>query len=609
MCGFACLIDPARIFDPSLISAIDQDLYHRGPDSGGTAIEAGFALIFRRLAIMDPETIADQPMSDPSGRVTLVFNGEIYNFLSLKFDLEQKGHVFRTKGDTEVILEGYLEWGLEVFNKLEGMYTIGLIDRKEAVFYGARDPLGIKPLYVARSGTLTAISSEVGPLTRLVGAEVDNAAIPELLTFGWAAGRTSNYKGIDRLPGGTCIRVDLTSGHYSEHRFCDPLDTLRHDDHTTALDAQQAVIQSLDTHLMSDVGFAMQLSGGVDSSLLTALAASKSDTLLSTFAVKVSDAAYDEGPYRAPIIQKYNLDHTEHRLDGEEFANDLPKAIQAMEGPVPHGGCVGLFGLCREIQKSHKVVLTGEGADEMFGGYMRYAIGGKLRAQEWVDQRIPNSLPLPSVWPFKSIQRLRNLDRAVYASVYGDLDQLSGLFPDLVPAPPGFRESVSARFTEFRDRLFAVDQTSYLESLLVRQDKMSMAHSVEARVPFVHMPLLRCVNSLSNSIRAPGGMTKPVLKQLAEKYLDRNLVHRRKNGLLLPYQKWVKETSSLGRFVDLLEDNNARIRTYANTKKLNYRLESLRSGKIENPSEIFGLINLELWLRSVQSLSESVQRH
>ncbi len=601
MCGFACLIEPGRSFSTALLAQIDRDLFHRGPDSGGQIDEAGAAMIFRRLSIMDPTPGSDQPMTDPDHDVTMVYNGEIYNFRTLRTELEQAGIRFRTQGDSEVILRGYAHWGEGVFERLEGMFTIGILDRRKGRFLAARDPLGIKPLYLLRRGKLTAVASEIRPLTRLVPAEIDPVALPELLTFHWAAGRISNYKNIERMPGGTLVSVDLQTGEATERRFCNPLDTLTAPRTMTAEQAHEAIEASLQAHLMSDVGYALQLSGGVDSSLLTALACSSTDTRLSSYAVQVSDSQFDEGRYRAPLVDRFGLDHLEDPMDGIRFADRLPQAIASMEGPVPHGGCVALHALCDKIGRDHKVVLTGEGADEMFGGYLRYQVSAKLRRHEMIDRAYPGFLPMPDIWPFKSTRRLRGLDHAAYSSVYGDYEGIRALFPDILPPAPGARETASARFSEFRDLLFAVDQTAYLESLLVRQDKMSMAGSVEARVPFVHMPLLKVVNAMPHAVRAPGGVTKPVLKSLAERHLGRDLVHRRKVGLLLPYDRWIQDSTALGRFLTLLEEPGAKIRDLADGKRLDATLAAVRSGKSGRVEDLFKLINLELWMRSVRS--------
>ena len=507
MCGLAALIEPGRHFDPALLEAIGEDLRHRGPDSGGLLSEPGVAFVFRRLSILDPTPRADQPMTDASGQLTLIFNGEIYNFRGLRAELEAKGHRFKTTGDTEVILQGYLAWGASLFDRLEGMYALILLDRRSGEILAARDPFGIKPLYLLRKGALVALASEMRPLTRLTAPEPDPQALAELLTFGWAAGSLSNLKSIERVPGGTLLRISLADGNLQRQRFCDPLETFGDGAPLAAKEAVErahdALRQSVEAHLASDVGYTVQLSGGVDSSLITAIAAEHSSGRLATFGIKLDDARHDEFPWRRQVIDRYHVDHHEIALGARQFADALPRAIHHMEGPSPHMGCVMLMLLCDRIREVSKVVLTGEGGDEFFGGYDRYRQWRRLSAQERIGRVLPTSL-LPRRPPFLGLKRMSGKDAASYASVYHDFPTMHRLFPALVPQP-GLRERVSGRFKDFRDRLLAVDQSAYLELLLVRQDKMAMAASVEARVPFVHLPLARVLNRLPRSVRVPGG--------------------------------------------------------------------------------------------------------
>jgi asparagine synthase (glutamine-hydrolysing) len=253
--------------------------------------------------------------------------------------------------------------------------------------------------------------------------------------------------------------------------------------------------------------------------------------------------------------------------------------------------------LCERIRKHTKVVLTGEGADEMFGGYQRYARWRKTRWQERLGRFLPTRI-LPPLWPVAGMRRMGGLDAAAYASVYHDFRTVQKVFPDLVPKP-GAREAASRRFSGFRDRLFAVDQAAYLESLLVRQDKMSMAASVEARVPFVHMPLLRLVNSLPHPLRAPGGDTKPLLKRIAERHLPHDLIHRRKIGLWLPYEEWFADANGAGGYLDDLTGAESRLAAYAEKEKLAALVEKCRAGARSAGLVLERLVGVELWLRSL----------
>lgn len=607
MCGLAAFFEPQRVFPEALLAGAEADLHHRGPDSGGRAAEPGWALVFRRLAIMDPGAGADQPMNDAEGRCTLVFNGEIYNFLDLRTDLEKAGVRFRTSGDTEVLLQGYLHWGAGILERLEGMYAFVLIDRLEGVALAARDPFGIKPLYLCRKGGTVALASEMRPLGRLIEPEPDEAALAELLTFNWAAGSLSNLRGIERVPGGTALTIPLAGGEIRRSRFLDVLDALESrepltEDAAESL-AHEAIRGSVRAHLMSDVGYTVQLSGGVDSSLIAALASNATPRPVSSFAVSLGDHPYDEGEYRKSVVARYDLDHHEVAIDGQTFADALPRAIGHMEGPVPHGGCVTLMLLCDQLRRTSKVVLTGEGADEMFGGYLRYANWRKLATQERLGRFLP-AKALPPVWPFLGLRQYSNVDAAVYSSIYHDYPKMHALFPGLVPEP-GAREAASRRFTDFRDRLFAADQVGYLESLLVRQDKMSMAASVEARVPFVHLPLARVVNGLPRDILAPGGVTKPLLKRIAERYLQRTVIHRRKIGLWLPYDEWLGEDDGLGRYLDFLTAPNACLRGFAKRGALDGVVERFRKGERADLPSLWTLVNVEMWLRSLRDASGS----
>ncbi len=604
MCGIVALVEPGRRFERTLLEAMGTDMAHRGPDAAGIYEQEGLGLVFRRLSILDPTPRADQPMSDPDKRATLVFNGEIYNFRELRRELEGLGATFCTTGDSEVILQGYLAWGEGVLDRLQGMYAFVIHDAAQNRIIAARDPFGIKPLYFANAGNLAAFSSEMRPLARVLRPEPDPDAVAELLTFGWAAGSLSNLKGVERVPGGMVIGVSVADGSVTRRRFCDPLDMLGHVDRSISPDeaeklAHEALRTSVKAHLVSDVGYTVQLSGGVDSSIVTAMASDIARKRLTTFAVKLDDERHDESRWREMVTGRYDVDHHEVPFDAGKFADALPRAVQHMEGPSPHMGCVLLMLLCDEIAKVSKVVLTGEGADEFFGGYLRFAQWRKLVSQEKAGRLLPQSL-LPSCRPFLGIKRLGRRDAAEYASVYNDFNAMHDLFPGLVPKA-GFRGEVSRRFRDFRDRLLAIDQSCYLESLLVRQDKMAMAASVEARVPFVHLPLAQVLNSLPHSVRVPGAQTKPLLKAVGEKYLPGDLLHRRKVGLTLPYADWLKRDDGLGRFLPDLTDGSSRLAAYTDRNRLVGVVERFRRGETTGMPDLVRLVNVETWLRSLPS--------
>jgi asparagine synthase (glutamine-hydrolysing) len=601
MCGFAALFEPSRIFDPGLLAGIEQDLWHRGPDSGGMRSWPGAALVFRRLAIIDPQAASDQPMDSADRRQTLVFNGEIYNYRALRRELMSAGVPLRTEGDSEVILEGWRHWGPAVVDKLEGMYAFVIVDHARGEAFAARDPFGIKPLYLLRHGALIGLASEMRPFARLVPPEPDPEALAELIAFGWAAGSLSNLKHIERVPGGTALTMPLCGGPIHRHRFCDPLDTLAPDEGMTAETAMQqaeaAVEASVEAHLMSDVGYAIELSGGVDSSLVTALATRDAKQKIASYSIDLGAYEHNERRWRDMVAARFPISHHEIAMSGREFADSLPRCVRHIEGPSQHAGCVFIMRLCDEIARHTKVVLTGEGADEMFGGYHRYQTWPRTAQMEHVSRLLPARV-WPDRWPFRGVRQLAGRDAGVYSAAYSDPADLEALFPDLIPAP-GARGAASARFDRLVDRIFAVDQTAYLESLLMRQDKVSMAASVEARVPFTHLPLARVVNRVPSRLRAPGGATKPILKAIAEKHLPRDLVRRRKIGLWLPLDEWLADRDGLGRYLDDLTAQDGRVRTYGDAAGIDRIVADFRGGRRALSRPLMRMVNLEVWMRGL----------
>lgn len=606
MCGFAAFFSPRRNFAPDFLNAVDRDLFHRGPDSGGRLAELGRAIVFRRLAIVDPDPRSDQPMRDSETGTVIAFNGEIYNHLALRRELAVQGVNFRTTSDTETLLAGYRFWGEGVFERLEGMYALVIVDAARGRGLAARDPYGIKPLYMTNANGVLAFASEVHPLLRLRTPEVSAETVAELATFGWAAGRNSNYLDIDRVPGGTLIRFDLEQNRVEERRFLDPLDLLETAPATAESPAavgdlvEHALTESIHAHLMSDVGYCIQLSGGVDSSLIAAMIARETSHGLKSFGVTLgADQPFDEAHWRRMVVERLGIDHTEVPLSNAEYADALPRAVRHMEGPVPHGACVMLMLLCDRAREASKVILTGEGADEFFGGYERYALWPQLAWQERIAHMIPKAL-LPDRWPLRGVRRFSGRDGAVYSSVYQDLSVLELSLPDLVAAP-GPREAISQRFDGFLERQFAVDRSAYLESLLVRQDKMSMAASVEARVPYVHLPLARIVDSLARRTLAPAGVTKPILKAIAAKYLPEPVVFRRKVGFRIDYDAWLRDRRHLGRYLEWLTEPNSRVAAYAGSKRLRALVDRFRQNKPGRQPPLYQLVNIETWLRSIDT--------
>jgi asparagine synthase (glutamine-hydrolysing) len=609
MCGFAAFFAPGRRFAPALLDGVEQDLLHRGPDSGGRHDEEGWALVFRRLSIIDSRTVADQPMVDNETGSVLVFNGEIYNHAALRKELEQLGHRFQTDSDTEALLIGYRQWGRAILDRLEGMFAFVIVDRAKGLALAARDPFGIKPLYFVRTPECVAFASEMRPLQRLTDAQADADTVLELLVFGFAGGTNSNLAGIERISGGTFLEVPLAGGDLRRGRFFDPLAALEERPSIAPADAvsraHESIERSVSDHLMSDVGYTIELSGGVDSSLVAAIAAQHSNKGLKSFGLKLPEGdPRDESIWRKEVVDTYGLDHEEIEVDGRVYADAFERAVRHMEGPVPHGGCVLLMVLCERARHSSKVILTGEGADEFFGGYERYKDWRKLARQETMS-RLPFARLLPDRPPFRGVRRLVGRDAATASSIYVDpaqFETMAGRRLGDIEA----RTNASRRFPDLLRRIYAVDRMNYLDSLLLRQDKMSMAASVEARVPFVHRPLASVVDRIPREVMSPGGETKPVLKQVAEKYLSNALVRRRKIGLTIDYRGWLRDEKGLGRFLDGLDASDSALGSFLDRRQLKDAAAKARKGVMDGPDP-FRLVNVEVWLRSLRSIPKRGQ--
>lgn len=604
MCGFSALIDKSRAFDQNLIQAIDNDLYHRGPDSGGLFEDDACTLIFRRLSILDPTEGANQPMADPDGRYVIVFNGEIYNYKELYTALEQTGIRFRTRCDTEVILEGFKVWGLDILSKLEGMFALVIWDKTENTAYAARDPLGIKPLYMARKGSFLGFSSESRPLRRIVGSEIDPASLGEILSLRFGTGRHSNFRHIEMVPGGTFIKYAVAGNRIESHVFSDLLDTFenpaRNMSEEEALQiVEDAVVDSVKRHLQSDVGYTVQLSGGVDSSLVTAIAAEHSPKRLKTYGVKLEDPRHDESQYRKMVIDRYNTDHHEVLLTAKDFADGFVDTCRALEGPVAHSGTVLLKALAREIGKSDKVTLVGEGADEFFAGYSRYTDFARMKKAAAIARFIP-AFAMEQIPRLHNARRYKTLDPAIVAISLIDHVEALRLFPSLT-CDVDIAHRIK-HVKSFENRMALADQLGYLRGLLLRQDKIGMAHSVEVRTPFTHMPLAKAVNRIPHHLRMPGNITKPLLKKVSEKWLPHDLLYRRKVGLTLPIDDWLRDERYLKPFVDMLKEPDAKILAFADRKKLLHYIESFeqkRLPRVPLTRIMPTLVSMEIWMRSL----------
>lgn len=600
MCGFVALIRKnKRQIDPVSIRLMNQEILHRGPDDEGYFENEWLGLGFRRLAIIDLSEQGHQPMLDASGRYVCVFNGEIYNYRELRKSLENEGVIFRGHSDTEVLLNAYIHWGEQCLEKFIGMFAFIIADLKMQSVFVARDFPGIKPLYFTEDDHFYYFASEIKAFRKVLSLSVNPDCYSEQFNYRYLAGDRTLFNNVTKVLPGHCWKIhkgtlekkayfDLSStfnAHRSSSRFLDIVEETKNYLHESFL-----------LHTRSDVGYCVQLSGGVDSSYLTSVLAGSQPTL-NTFSIQSEIAEVDETPYQQQVIERYHTHHQAFTMTGAHYADQLERATYHLEAPIMHSGSVFLMELCRHIRDTSKVVLTGEGADELFGGYWRHKPSRQQQLIFNLQKQGFRGKWLPSVSKIRTLKALLNENQIAASHRY----QVSGDFHrffscDSVPSSRRLEYAKTAE-NNYLSAILSYDQQTYMASVLDRQDKLSMSYSVEARVPYCHQDLYRKLNPIASSIKLYGGERKAILKQCTQELLPRDLVYRRKNGLRLPIADWYRDEKLVGRYLGLLTDQTAKQRGIYHIPAIEKAVDAFRRGDNRYEKPITMLVNLELWHR------------
>ncbi len=560
ICGVLNLSTSAPPIDAATVRAMATTLRHRGPDSDGVYVspDRNVGLGFRRLSIVDLAT-GDQPMANEDESIWLVFNGEIYNHAAHRPGLEARGHTFRSRCDAEVILHLYEEFGPECVNHLRGMFAFGLWDGRKRQLLLARDRVGVKPLYFAFTPRELIFGSEIKALLEHPKLEprLNEDALSLYLTFATTPAPATLFEGIHKLPPGHRLIVDAASGRHRLERYWQPLpdpDELRvrrtPDGYVERLEA--LVRESISLRMMSDVPYGAFLSGGVDSSLNVALMAELADRPVSTFSVAIEgDAASNELGFARAVAERYGTQHHEVVIGERDFVEYLPDLVWHQDEPLADPVCVPLHAISEAAQQSGtRVIQVGEGSDELFSGYTSYAFFTDFHRRVWRPyQLLPDALRrgvAAGLGPLLPLDRADVLARAAdhgelfwggaipfYDShkrrLLAGLDDAAGrqavaaLYADVDRGVPRARQLERMIGIELRQRL--------PELLLMRVDKVSMGSSLEARVPYLDHKLVEFALAMPSEIKYRNGVTKWVLKRVAERVgLPRELVYRPKRG-------------------------------------------------------------------------------
>lgn len=572
-----------------------DNIRHRGPDDYGITHGDWFAAGHLRLSILDLSPLGHQPMTCNQGRYVIVYNGEIYNYLDLRKQLESLGYTFKGNSDTEVLLYGLCEWGPSCFNKLEGMFAGAFIDQQEKSALIFRDQLGIKPLYYLEHEGFLFFASEIKAFKPIVGRfSLNEESIYENFQFRFVAGKQTLYRHIKRLLPGTFLQIkNFVATEHTYYSITDRLDD--HANDSFCIDEIQNLLQdSIVAHTLSDVGYSIQLSGGIDSSYITTILTQDRNDL-DTYSIALPNEDLDESEYQRQVSEKRKTKHHSFNCTAQDFSDLLPKVTHTLDTPLVHTGTVFLYELCRHISKDHKVVLTGEGADELFLGYSRYHINPLQRmAFHLRKYKFPIGL-IPDIPGFRGLKSLMQQDQGIsagsfHSEILNDVITVRGAYD--------FRLSTISKFETLHTQMMASDQTAYLGSLLERQDTISMAFGLEARVPFCNYKLFDKINAIKYSLKTQPN-TKNILKEIMLKYYPQSFVFRRKNGFKLPIDQWLKEPKILGKYIDLLTDKTFKERPYFNHQAIEKAIKLHLTSTKDYNKELLSLIAFEIWIRQI----------
>jgi asparagine synthase (glutamine-hydrolysing) len=552
ICGLASL-DGSPV-DAGPLEAMNETLHHRGPDSAGSVVDGPVALAVRRLSIIDIAG-GDQPIGNEDGSIQVVQNGEIYNHIELRAVLERQGHVFRTASDTEVLVHLYEQHGPGFVRELRGMFAVALWDSKRRRLVLARDPFGIKPLYYSTQGGTLAFASELKALPR---GEVDLDALEAFLTFNSIPAPLSIWRGTHKLPAGHMLVWD-EGGEPVVERFArpapPPAEEVRGEDEL-AEELRARLRDSVRAHLIADVPVGVLLSGGVDSGALAALAALESGERVQTFSIGFDEGSFDELAGARKVAERYDTDHHELvvRPDAAEL---LPKLAAAFDEPFADSSALPTYLVSELAARDVKVALSGEGGDELFGGYYTYVadllaprIGPWAGAARPLVERLPSSSAKASLdYRAKRFVRAAHLPPLERHHAWKEIFSPEARAALLAPGRRGSTDPLGvyrARYAETEGaeelaRLQDIDLGIYLvDDLLVKTDRASMAHSLEARVPFLDPVVATLALALPTRLKVRGFSKKRLLRKAVAPLLPHSIVSGRKRGFSIPAAAWLR---------------------------------------------------------------------
>lgn len=620
MCGIAGYIVKKELYSSAIHSTLLKNMAdsisHRGPDDAGffeAESDSGdyhIGLAHRRLSIIDLNT-GHQPIGNEDDSIQIVFNGEIYNYSTLRESLIAAGHQFKTASDTETIIHAYEEYGENVVKKLKGMFAFALWDSNKSQLVLARDHFGKKPLFVYETDKIFLFASEIKALLTLkeLKKDVDKQAIWQYLQYRYVPGPNTLISSIKKLNPGSILT--WRQGKTTQARYYYPPDREKYKSKNNIPDDpigqfRLKLNHAVKVRMMSDVPFGAFLSGGIDSSAIVCYMSKHSELPIKTFSVGFSESKYSELKYAKTIADYFKTDHHELCITSQDIIDELPKMIHYRDGPVSEPSDIPIYLLSKEASNHVKMVLTGEGSDEILGGYPKHVFEHYVRYYQYFPKtvrKLIENIILSLPYKFRRAKTaivnlgLENIEERL-PRWFGALSnsEREALVDYTMPGNNVKQEqfNVDEDNSSLRKILY-FDQTSWLpDNLLERGDRMTMAASIEGRMPFMDVDLVDYVSTLPDNYRVNKSVTKWILREAIKEQIPSEIINRPKVGFRVPVNEWFQ--GEMREFlVDNLTSSNSVTRSYYKEKALTTLLEEHINGKRNHEKLLWTLLNLELW--------------
>ena len=619
MCGIAGFVEARDLGTPYhpedarlLLHRMCDAIRHRGPDDEGVWIEPGVALGMRRLSIIDLST-GRQPMTNEDESVWVVFNGEIYNFRELRAELESAGHRFSTSSDTETIVHAYEQWGRAAISRLRGMFSLALWDRRSRTLLGARDRIGIKPFHYAQVGTRLYFGSEIKSLLCApdLPRSIDVDALDHYLSFLYTPRDGSIFEHVKKLPPGHQLVWQDGSVAIEQYWRLPASEPFKGSEADAVAQLRAVLADAVRSHLVSDVPLGAFLSGGVDSSLVVGLMSEVSGTRVKTFSIGFNEPSFDELEHARRVARHFGTDHHEFVVE-PDAVSILDRLVWHFDEPFADSSAIPTWYVSEIARRHVTVVLSGDGGDELFGGYDRYVPHPRVVA---FDRYSPAALRRVAAIAARQLPHgargrtfLRHVgrdERGRYLDAirfFGADEKPALLSPDvwIRMSAPDPETRLAAHFARYRNlpwpsQMMRFDAETYLpEDVLTKVDRMSMAHSIEVRVPLLDNEVVRLASSLPADLKIRGGRRKHVLKEVAATLVPRDTIDRRKQGFGVPLGVWFRG-GLRELFADTLLSRASLERGYFQAAFVRRLIDEHVNGRRDHALRLWQLVVFERW--------------